>query len=118
MICKTQYGFLHKDSPYCTKSELDLFTVPPTQLSIDKCVTVEYRPTTPLTGNGLLEFQIDGYDDFTDLSNSYLYVKVQILDSNGKPIGENNVVAPANLFLHSLFSKIVKIKWSTSMLNE
>ena len=33
-------------------------------------------------------------------------MKVQILDSNGKPIGENDVVAPANLFMHSLFSKI------------
>ena len=99
-------AFLHKDSPYCKKSELDLFTVPPTQLSIDKHVTVEYRPTSPLTGNGPLEFQIDGCDDFTDLSNSYLYVKVQILTSDGKPLGENDVVGPANLFLHSLFSKI------------
>ena len=99
-------SFIHKDSSYCAKSELDLFTVPPTQLSIDKNVTVEYRPTTPLTGNGPLEFHIDGCDDFTDLSETYLYVKVQITNSDGKPLGENDIVAPSNLFLHSLFSKV------------
>ena len=99
-------SFVHKDSPFCTKSELDLFTVPPMQLSIDKDVTVEYRPTTPLAGNGPSEFQIDGSDDFTDLSQKYLYVNVQILNSDGKPLEENDVVAPANLFLHFLFSKV------------
>ena len=68
-------SFIHNESLYCAKSELDLFSVPPTQLSINKNVTVEYRPTTPLTGNGPLEFHIDGCDDSTDLSETYLYVK-------------------------------------------
>ena len=99
-------SFIHKNSSFCAKSELDLFSVPPTQLSIDKNVTVEYRPTTPLTGNGPLEFHIDGCDDFTDLSETYLYVKVQIVNSDDKPLDENDVVAPSNLFLHSLFSKV------------
>ena len=102
-------ALIHKESSYCAKSELDLFTVPPTQLCIDRNVTVEYRPTTPLTGNGPIEFQIDGSDDFTDLSQTYLYLKVQIITSDGKPLQESNVVTPANLFLHSLFSKI-KVK--------
>ena len=99
-------ALIHKESSYCAKSELDLFTVPPTQLCIDRNVTVKYRPTIPLTGNGLIEFQIDGSDDFTDLSQTYLYLKVQIITSDGKPLQESDVVAPANLFLHSLFSKI------------
>lgn len=99
-------SLIHKDSSCCTKSELDLFSVPPTQLSIDRNVTVEYRPTTPLTGNGPLEFQIDGCDDFTDLSETYLYVKVQIVNNDGTPLDENDIVAPSNLFLHSLFSKV------------
>ena len=71
-------SFVHKDSPFCAKSELDLFTVPPVQLSVDKHVTVEYRPTTPLAGNGPLEFQIDGSDDFTDLPQTYLYVYLYV----------------------------------------
>ena len=93
---------IHKDSSYCAKSELDLFTVPPTQLSIDKHNNVEYRLTTTLTGNGPLEFQIDGYDNFTDLSETYLYVEVQIVNSDGKPLEEGDIVAPSNHFLHSL----------------
>ena len=99
-------SFIHEDSSYCAKSELNLFTVPPTQLSIDKNVIVECRPTTPLTGDGPLEFYIDGCDDFTDLSETFLYVKVQIDNSDGKPLGENDKVAPSNLFLHSFFSKV------------
>ena len=64
---------------------------------------MEYRPTTPLTGNGPLEFHIDGCDDFTNLSETYLYVKVQIVNSDGKPLGENDVVAPSNLsYIHYL----------------
>ena len=82
-------SFVHKDTLFCTKSKLDLFTVPPMQLSIDKNVTVEYRSTTPLAGNGPLEFQIDGSDDFTDLPQTYLYVNVQILNSDGKPLEGN-----------------------------
>ena len=62
-----------------------------------------------MAGNGPLEFQTDGSDDFTDLSQTYLYVNVQILNSNDKPLEENGVVAPLNLFPHSLFSK-VKVK--------
>ena len=65
---------IHKESSYCSKSELNLFTVPPTQLFIDKHITVEYRPTTSLTGNGPLEFQVDRCDDFKDLSELNLYV--------------------------------------------
>ena len=96
----------HKESSYCAKSKLDLFTVPPTQLCIDRNVTVEYRPTTLLTGNGPIEFQNDGSDDFTDLSQTYMYLKVQIITSDRKPQQESDVVGQANMFLHSLFSKI------------
>ena len=81
-------------------------TVPPNQFSIDKNVTIEYRPTTPLTGNGPLGLQTDGCDDFTNLPETFLYVKAKTVNSNGKPLEENDVVAPSNLFLHSLFSKI------------
>ena len=65
-------ALIHKENSYCAKSELDLFALLPTQLCIDKNVTVKYMSTTPLAGNGPLEFQVDGSDDFTDLCQ---YVK-------------------------------------------
>ena len=80
--------------------------VPSTQLCIDRNVTVEYRPTTHLTGKRPTEFQVDGSEDFTDLSQTYLYLKVKIVNADGKPLAESDVVAPVNLFLHSLFSKV------------
>ena len=99
-------SLVHKQSQFCAKSELDLFTVPPTQLSIDKSFTVSYQSSTPLKGSGPLEFQVDGCDDFTDLSQTMLYVNVQIVNSNGKQLDPTDIVAPTNLFLHSLFSKV------------
>ena len=43
------------------------------------------------------------------MSQTYLYLKVKIVNADGKPLEESDVVTPANLFLHSLFSK-VKVK--------
>ena len=99
-------SLVHKQSQFCAKSELDLFTVPPTQLSIDKSFTVSYQSSTPLKGSGPLKFQVDGCDDFTDLSQTMLYVNVQIVNSNGKQLDPTDIVALTNLFLHSLFSKV------------
>ena len=35
-----------------------------------------------------------------------LFVNVQIVNSNGKSLDPTDIVAPTNLFLHSLFSKV------------
>ena len=99
-------ALIHKQSQFCAKSELDLFTVPPTQLSIDKNFIVSYQSATPLKGTGPLEFHVDGCDDFTDLSQTMLHVNVQIINADGKPLDAEDIVAPTNLFLHSLFSKV------------
>ena len=73
-------ALIHNERSYCAKFQLDLFIVPPPQLCIDRNVTVEYRPTKPLAGNGSIEFEVDGSDDFThgftNLSQTYLFLKV------------------------------------------
>ena len=98
-------ALVHKESSYCTESYPDLFTIPPTQLSVEQCITVEYQGITPLAWRGPLELVIDGNDDYTDLSQTYLYIKPQIVNSDGTELQDTDIVAPANLFLHSLFSK-------------
>ena len=66
---------MHKGSSYSTKSELNLFTIPPTRDSIEQGITVEYKCKIPLAGKGPLEFFIDRNDDYTGLSEPYLYLK-------------------------------------------
>jgi hypothetical protein len=98
-------SFLYKQSNECTKSELDLFDVPPTQISYEAARIVDYYPISNID-NGPIEFFISGSsDEYIVLSQTYLYLEVQILDSSDKPL-TSQIVAPVNLFMHSLFSQV------------
>ena len=113
-------AFLLKDSPECAKSELNLFTLPPTQTVIEKGHWVQYHPIANASDGGPVEFLISGSgDDYLDLSETRIYVKVKIVNSDGKKLSavnkvastdssapSNKTVGPVNLFLHSLFSQV------------
>lgn len=100
-------AFLLKDSPQCTKSELNLFALPPTQTVIEKGHWVQYHPIANVASGGPIEFIIPGSaEDYLDLSETRIYVKVKILKNDGKPITTDNKIGPVNLFLHSLFSQV------------
>lgn len=85
------------------KSELDLFTIPPTQTSIESSQYVHYKPVSSLSDDGPIEFVIPGHgEEYLDLAHTMLCVKLKVLaaaDSAYK-------VAPVNNFLHSLFNQV------------
>ena len=100
-------SFLHPQCSECTKSELDLFSIPPTQTSITGGQWIEVRPLSSLAGNGPIEFQLSGAgDDYTDFSHTYLRVTVKVIKGDGGNTSDDDVVAPVNNLLHSLFSQI------------
>lgn len=100
-------AFVLKDSPECAKSELELFTLPPTQTVIERSQWVEFHPLANVSDGGPVEFNISGSgDDYLDLSQTQLYIKVKILKSDGKPLTAENKVGPVNLLLHSLWSQV------------
>ena len=83
---------------------LNLFRVPPTDLSISSYRMVPIHPFT--TGINSIDFQIDPQEDYIDLSRSYFE-----LDWKVQKTGPANVVAAENTFLvnniaHSLFKQI------------
>ena len=47
-------------SCFCVKSELDLFSVPLTQTSVEHGFTMDYHPVSTLTDNGPIVFNIPG----------------------------------------------------------
>jgi len=100
-------AFVHEQSCECMKSEIDIFSVPPTQTSMESGNWIEYHPLTSV-GDGLpLEFEISGTgEDYIDFANSYLYVKAKIIQRNGNALAADAAVGPTNLFLHSLFSQV------------
>jgi len=100
-------AFVHGDSCECIKSELDLFSVPPTQTSIENGSWVEYHPLSTLADGSPIEFEIcGGGEDYLDFSNSYLHVVAKVTKADGTNMDDDEEVGPANLFLHSLFSQI------------
>jgi len=100
-------AFIHEGSCECSKSELDLFSVPPTQTSIESGTFVEYRPISSLTDGAPIEFDVTSSgDDYMDLANSFLHVKVKIVRANGNELDAADTVGPVNNLLHSLFSQV------------
>ena len=100
-------SFLHIDSCECTKSELDLFALPPTQVAIERGEWVEYKPISALNDTMQIEFAVPGIgEEYMDLSHTMLYLKVKVVKSNGAALEENEVVAPVNNWMHSLFSQV------------
>ena len=109
---------LYPASCACGKSELELFSIPPTQTAIESSQWVEYHPITTLSDSSPIEFVIKGSgEEYVDLSESYLQVTAKILKTNGGDLiqtkgsdgtamGDDADVGPVNLWLHSLFSQV------------
>lgn len=99
------------DQCECIKSELDLFSSPPLNTSMDKGTWVEFRPIASLTSGGPIEFNVTSADeDYTDVGRTYLHLKVQLQKQVGGAdpanIENGDRVAPLNLWMHSLFSQV------------
>ena len=100
-------SLIHKDSCECFSAELDLHSIPPTQTSIETGYFEEAGPVASLTDQGPIEFNIVGSkDEYLDLYNTYLYFACRIVNADGTDLANDAEVAPANLFLHSLFSQV------------
>ena len=73
-------ALVHPNSCECTKSELDLFEVPPTQSSVEHGYWEQKGLTSALTDQGPYEFAVSGAgDEYIDLANTYLFVEAQIV---------------------------------------
>jgi len=56
-------AFAHDMSCECTKSQLNLFSVPPTQTSMEHSNWVEYYAVTTVSESSPIEFDISGTGD-------------------------------------------------------
>ena len=100
----------------CTKSELDLESVPPLQIGVPDDYLVCTGPKSGPESGGPLEFLIPASgDDYLDLNHCYLYLKCRVLKDDGTAIetlktdntvGEDSSLAPVNLLFHSLFRQL------------
>ena len=91
----------------CSKSELDLFSVPPTQVVMEKGFWEDVDPITSISSSDTIEFLCAAnFGVYTDLASSYLYVKAKITTAAGGNVGADIQVGPSNLWMHTLFSQV------------
>ena len=100
-------AFVQHAACECVTNSLDLFSVPPIQKSVEDGKYVDYHPINTIADGSPIEFEIPAAgEEYLDLGNSMLYVKVKVVQQNGADLPAAAQVAPVNLFLHSLFSQV------------
>ena len=88
-------------------SELDLFTLPATQTSIEGSSFLNYKPVSSITdeSDAPIEFVVPSASEhYIDLAHTMLFVKAQIHPND--EADTNLKVAPVNNILHSMFNQI------------
>ena len=89
-------------------NSLDLFEKSAVQSAITEAQWIEIRPVNSIEETAPVSFRIDGSsEDFIDLSETYLKVKVRITNAAGDGgYAAEVMVAPINLILQSMWSKL------------
>ena len=100
-------ALIHSMSEECTKSELDLFTLPLTQTSIEKCTYVEIPPLSAITNGGPIKFFVSASsEDYIDLNNTYLHLRVKVTNADGTDLAPAAAVGLINYPRCTLFSQV------------
>lgn len=91
------------------KSELRLFDKPLPQIAVESGAFVDINPTTSLSENAsTIDFVIRGSEgEYLDLNDTFLYVNLNVLSSDNKPLSATSVVTPSNYFMNSLFQDVI-----------
>ncbi len=102
-------SYVHERSKRCGKTETDLFSIPPTQASLEKGRWIDYHPLSSVENDdGPITFLAAGTEDYVDLSKTILFVEGKVVkaDSTNLSGNEQSDIAPVNNFLHSLFKQV------------
>jgi hypothetical protein len=100
-------AFTHEESCECAESELDLFSIPVTQTSVDSGMYVDYHLVSSIMGRAPIEFDVNvTREEYLDLANNLLNVRAKIIKANGEDLEAASTVGPVNNFLHSLFPQV------------
>jgi hypothetical protein len=103
-------AFINSHQHLTVNSELDLFSVPPTQESVESGHYLSYRPISSISTHAPIEFSVlNNGEEYIDLAHIHLYLKVKL--TKIEKVSATNVrsldnVGPINNFMHSLFSQV------------
>ena len=91
----------------CSKSELELFTIPPHNVSMERGDYAVHKPLAQISHSTPLEFHVQASpDEYIDLGRTKLQLTLRITKRSGEALGQDARVTTANLLLHTLFSRV------------
>ena len=106
-------AFLHAHPYKCFKSELELFSLPPTQTTIEASSWVYYKPISSLTDDSPIKFVVpEQGDEYIDLAHTMLSLRVQVNPTDvgawqtDIKSGAAPEIGPVNNLLHSMFNQV------------
>ncbi len=99
-------NFIHSKSQECTKSELDLFSVPLTQVSVEKGHWIDHQPVSRVAHGGTITFMYPGIEDYVDLLKTILVVRAKVTKAKGANLDADEKVRVVHNFLHSLLKQV------------
>ena len=89
------------------QEDLSLFVPPPVDTSAISREWIEYRPVNQITDTSVLDFNIPAQSSaYVDLRRSVLNIKAKIVKADNSNPAEDEILAPVNLFLHSMFRQV------------
>lgn len=105
--------FIDQHSSLSTKSERDLFSLPPTQVAIKRAFKDVVHPSNPITHDGPYEFRIPPDPNFLNLSKHNIYFQMRIvrpdntnLVNQGDAAVQDPLVAPINAIGKTFFKQV------------
>jgi hypothetical protein len=78
-------NLVHSKSHESTKSELDLLSVPPTQISLEKGHWVDHQPVSSVADGGVITLRSP--EDYVDLARTILVVRAKVTKADGTDLG-------------------------------
>jgi len=97
-----------------TKSELELFTVPPTQVAIQNSYWHEVYAKNCVTNTGPYQFVVAPDPNYLDLSCNFMHIRLKVLQHDNSSFADGAEVSPINA-IGKTFFKQVKV-WLNSRL--
>ncbi len=82
-----------------------LFSVPPMQVSLEKCHSIDHRPVSSLADGGAITFLCPGTEDKSDKSR-WCESCHKVTKADGANLDAEEKVRVVNNFLHSLFKQV------------
>lgn len=100
-------SLVHNYSNPIIRSQVDLFSVPPTDTTVETSFYEEFKPIVNITdSNAKIEFRIVGNSShYLDFSDHFLYVKLRVIAEDDTNLAADDEISIVNLSLHSLFSQ-------------